>query len=236
MIRIAICDDSTMDREIIASLLGQYFEDKSIVYQMDPFENGMDMIHEIVDGQIYDIVFLDIYMDKMLGIDVARKLRSIDFSGEIIFLTATSEFAVDSYDVEAGGYLLKPHSYEKLSTVMNRVLENFDINTYQIKSRNRVARIPYNEILYVESSNTKCIFHCQNDKKYTVYKKLGKIEEELNDPRFLRCHQSYLVNMSCIQHVDSHFTLFTGDTVMIRQRSLREIRSKYLSYIDHKRT
>ena len=181
-----------------------------------------------------DIVFLDIYMEKMLGIDVARELRRLHYAGEIVFLTATSDFAVDSYEVQAGGYLLKPHSYEKLCMVMDRVLSACDINTYQIQRRGVVTRIPYHEILYVESRNTRCLLHRKGGGTYTMYKKLGEIEEELYDPRFLRCHQSYLVNMAYVQNADHQFTLFTGDIVLIRQRNLKEIRNRYLDYLKQK--
>ena len=108
--RIGICDDSQLDREMIRDLLDLYFADKSIAYQVDLYSSGVDVIHEFQEGTAYDIVFLDIYMEKMLGIDVARELRRLHYAGEIVFLTATSDFAVDSYEVQAGGYLLKPHS------------------------------------------------------------------------------------------------------------------------------
>ena len=221
--RIGICDDSQLDREMIRDLLDLYFADKSI-----------DVIHEFQEGTAYDIVFLDIYMEKMLGIDVARELRRLHYAGEIVFLTATSDFAVDSYEVQAGGYLLKPHSYEKLCMVMDRVLSACDINTYQIQRRGVVTRIPYHEILYVESRNTRCLLHRKGGGTYTMYKKLGEIEEELYDPRFLRCHQSYLVNMAYVQNADHQFTLFTGDIVLIRQRNLKEIRNRYLDYLKQK--
>ena len=228
--RIGICDDSQLDREMIRDLLDLYFADKSIAYQVDLYSSGVDVIH----GTAYDIVFLDIYMEKMLGIDVARELRRLHYAGEIVFLTATSDFAVDSYEVQAGGYLLKPHSYEKLCMVMDRVLSACDINTYQIQRRGVVTRIPYHEILYVESRNTRCLLHRKGGGTYTMYKKLGEIEEELYDPRFLRCHQSYLVNMAYVQNADHQFTLFTGDIVLIRQRNLKEIRNRYLDYLKQK--
>ena len=218
--RIGICDDSQLDREMIRDLLDLYFADKSIAYQVDLYSSGVDVIHEFQEGTAYDIVFLDIYMEKMLGIDVARELRRLHYAGEIVFLTATSDFAVDSY--------------EKLCMVMDRVLSACDINTYQIQRRGVVTRIPYHEILYVESRNTRCLLHRKGGGTYTMYKKLGEIEEELYDPRFLRCHQSYLVNMAYVQNADHQFTLFTGDIVLIRQRNLKEIRNRYLDYLKQK--
>lgn len=90
--------------------------------------------------------------------------------------------------------------------------------------------IPYNEIVYIESNNSKCILHRNNGEKYNIYKKLNEIESELNDSRFLRSHQSYLVNMDYIIEAGNQFQLSTGDVILIRQRHVKEIRNQYLKY------
>lgn len=230
--RVAVCDDSRIDRELFVAVLHHYFVNKPISNEIVQYENGMDLLHDVEDDMWFDIIFLDIYMNDLLGIDVAHKLRSLGYRGHIIFLTATADFAVDSYEVEASGYLLKPQSFEKLSQVMDRATREMTTNTYQVKKHSKIIRVPYHEILYVESMNSKCIMHCCNDQSYVIYKRLTMIEHELNDERFLRCHQSYLVNMDHIHQVDSQFTLVTGDTVAIRQRDLKLIRQTALDYLD----
>lgn len=227
---IAVCDDNFLDRELIIDLLEYYFSNKSITYSIDQYENATNLLYEIEDGHPYDIIFLDIFMNNLLGIEAAQKLRKLKFNGEIIFLTASSDFAVDSYDVRAGGYILKPLSYEKLKKAINRVTHNLGASSYRIRHRSNFLLIPYNEITYIESNNSKCILHRNNGEDYNIYKKLGEIEEELNNSRFLRSHQSYLVNMDYIIEVGTQFKLSTGDSVLIRQRQLREIRSIYLEY------
>lgn len=231
---IAVCDDSSLDREIIVDMLSNYFLSKSIFYEITGYENGLDLIYDIQDGRGYDLIFLDIYMADVLGIDVARKLRKINYNGDIVFLTATPDFAVDGYEVEATGYLLKPHSYEKLCRVLDRVTKNYDMDIYRIRQRNSFVSVPYNEILYVESNNSKCILHSKDNNTYVIYKRLTEIENELDDSRFLRCHQSYLVNMNYIRKVDKHFELSNGDTVCIRQRNIKAIKQEYLNYIGNK--
>ena len=229
--RVAVCDDSSIDRELFVAVLHHYFVNKPISNEIVQYENGMDLLHDVEDDMWFDIIFLDIYMNDLLGIDVAHKLRSLGYRGHIIFLTATADFAVDSYEVEALGYLLKPQSLEKLSQVMDRAIRGMTANTYQVKKHAKIIRVPYHEILYVESMNSKCIMHCRDGQSYVIYKRLTNIEHELNDARFLRCHQSYLVNMDCIHQVDTQFTLVTGDTVAIRQRDLKVIRQTALDYL-----
>jgi DNA-binding LytR/AlgR family response regulator len=211
-------------------LLHTYMTERSVPNTVTEYENGMNLIYDIEEGYYYDIVFLDILMDQILGMDIARKLRSAGYTGNIVFLTSTAAYAVDSYEVEASGYLLKPHDYGKLCTLLNRIIDRTKIGQYQVSVRNTIYSIPLGEIVYVESRNNVCILHCSNGREYTIYKKLSEIETQLGDSRFLRCHQSYLVNMSYIAKADKQFELTTGDVVLIRQRNQKEIRSIYQAF------
>ncbi len=228
--RIAICDDNQIDRDIIKDFLHTYLTEKSIPNTMTEYENGMNLICDIEEGYYCDLVFLDIFMDHILGMDIARRLRSVGYTGRIIFLTSTAEFAVDSYEVEASGYLLKPHDYEKLRSLLDRLIDRTNIGQFQVSVRNTIYSIPFGEIVYVESRNNVCILHRSDGREYTIYKKLSEVESQLNDSRFLRCHQSYLVNMSYIAKADKQFELTTGDVVLIRQRNQKEIRRSYQEF------
>ncbi|MBR6623938.1 MAG: response regulator transcription factor [Ruminococcus sp.] len=228
--RIAVCDDNQLDRDIIKDFLHTYMTEKSIPNTITEYENGMNLIYDIEEGRYYDMVFLDIFMDQILGMDIARKLRNVGYTGNIVFLTSTAEFAVDSYEVEASGYLLKPHDYEKLCGLLNRIIDRTNIGHFQVSVRNTIYSIPFGEIVYVESRNNICILHRSDGSEYTIYKKLSEVELQLNESRFLRCHQSYLVNMSYISKADSQFELTTGDVVLIRQRSQKEIRKIYQEF------
>lgn len=230
MMRIAICDDNQIDRDIIKDFLHTYLTEKSIPNTMTEYENGMNLICDIEEGYYCDLVFLDIFMDHILGMDIARRLRSVGYTGKIIFLTSTAEFAVDSYEVEASGYLLKPHDYEKLRSLLDRLIDRTNIGQFQVSVRNTIYSIPFGEIVYVESRNNVCILHRSDGREYTIYKKLSEVGSQLNDSRFLRCHQSYLVNMSYIAKADKQFELTTGDVVLIRQRNQKEIRRAYQEF------
>ncbi len=228
--RIAVCDDNQIDRDIIKDFLHTYMTEKSIPNTITEYKNGMNLIYDIEEGRYYDMVFLDIFMDQILGMDIARKLRNVGYTGNIVFLTSTAEFAVDSYEVEASGYLLKPHDYEKLCGLLNRIIDRTNIGHFQVSVRNTIYSIPFGEIVYVESRNNICILHRSDGSEYNIYKKLSEVELQLNESRFLRCHQSYLVNMSYISKADSQFELTTGDVVLIRQRSQKEIRRIYQEF------
>ena len=210
MLRIAICDDSEIEREFLSDYLKEYCGLRAIPYQCIPFESGEALWYEVCDGEWYDIVVLDIYMEPSLGIDVARRLRDRAYPGTILFCTGTLDFAPQSFEVGAAGYLLKPYSWATFVRTMDRVTAAILDGTYPVKCRT---------------------LHRTGGESHTIYKKLGEIERELDAPCFLRCHRSYLVNMNYIRSVGADFTLSSGDTVLIRKRDLRAIRQAYHDYI-----
>ncbi len=228
---IAVCDDDTLDRTVTASILRRCLYENNTGGGIMCFSGAKELIYEIQDGKIFDLIILDIYMDKIMGMDAARTLRALGYSGEIVFLTASVGFAVESYEVKAGGYLLKPVSYEKISSYLKEFLSSFNTTVYKFKRRSEIISIHYDDILFIESSNSKCLLHCLNGEVFTIYKRLCDIEDELYDKRFLRCHQSYLVNMNHIAYADKSFEMCNGQTVLIRQKSIKAVKKQYLAYI-----
>lgn len=234
--RVAICDDNILDRKLIAEALQQYFVEKSISCKLSSYNNGTNLLNAVIEGELFDLIFLDTYFEEptqtgINGINIAQQLRKNGFNGHIVFLTSSPDFVFQGYDVGATAYLLKPHNIQKIHQTMDRILKPSYADIFQVRQRSTITCIPYNEILYVESNNSKCILHRLNGSEHTIYKRLNDIEIELHDHRFLRCHQSYLVNMDYIQSVNKSFNLTTGDTILIRQRELKHIRDLYLNYI-----
>lgn len=229
---IAVCDDDMLDRTTAAQMLRTCLRESKRGGGITCFSNGRELLYEMQDGKIFDIVFLDIFMDKIMGIDVARRLRADGYKGKIVFMTATSGFAVESYEVKASGYLLKPLRYEKLRPFLSELFSDMSFEIYHLRHRGEILSLNYEDIVYAESSNSKCFIHTSDGEIYTVYKRLCDIEEELDDSRFLRCHQSFLVNMNHIEKADKCFETDIGETVLIRQKSLREMKDKYLRFIE----
>ena len=229
--RIAICEDNEIHRDILEHLLNRYFSERPIHFELVPYQYGMNFLYDMEEGAYFDMAFLDIYMEDTMGNQIAHQLRAMGYQGEIVFLTASSDFAIEGHDVDASGYLLKPLDYGKLEMVMDRITRNIAPSTYQIRHRTTVTKLAYHEILYIESSNSKCILHTESGGAYTVYKTLNTIEKELGDRRFLRCHQSFLVNMDHIKQIGKQFLLSNGDYVPIRQRGVKAVRQAYMDYI-----
>ena len=228
--KIAICSGK-IDSEIISGFLRGYFAEKRLTADIKSYECGEDLIRDFDSGKNYDAVFIDIYLKQMLGIDAAISLRERGFDGGLVLIGETNRYAVDGYRVGAIGYILKPLKCGDIKEAADRLLGSFEDGVYRLKHYRGVVNVPYDEIIYIDSKNSKCILHRAGGQDYNIYKKLDVIEKELDDSRFLRCHQSYIVNMTHVADATDKFIMESGETVYIRNRDIRAIRSKYLDFI-----
>ena len=230
---LCICDDDGISANILAIILETYFEDRHLSYEVSIYNKGATLLDDFKEGYVNpDILIMDIYLEHENGIDICKKLRKQSYSGTIVFMTSSKEHAIEGYDVDARAYLLKPYDPGIIHQTFDRLLSNVSMSMYTIKIYSQIIRIPIYEIMYVESSNTKCVIHCDGDIDYTVYKKLSEIEAELNDSHFLRCHQSYLVNMAHIVEANECFILSNGANVPIRKRDAKQFKDMYIEYIN----
>ena len=121
MRKIAICDDSKLDRQLLKVVIQIYFENNEEEFKIFEYESGDNLLADIEEGYIeVELLFLDIIMN---GMKIARKLRDIQFKAPIIFLTAHADYAVESYEVYVAGYLLKPYDTNKLTLLLDEILQ-----------------------------------------------------------------------------------------------------------------
>ena len=127
---IAVCDDNTIERKIIITVLHEYATSHSLHFDITEYGSGMDLLYDIQEGVDYNLIFLDIIMDELNGIDVAYKIRETDTKSSIAFLTSSPDFAISSYDVDAAGYLLKPLSRTKAFSILDKVINVYETQKY----------------------------------------------------------------------------------------------------------
>ena len=231
--RVLICDDSKLGRVMLEKMLHRYFKSASIWYEIFYYENGNALLQSVRKGIEFDVIFLELYMEGETGIEVAKELRIMGCKEEIIFVISSDEYAMENFGVNVTACLRRDEE-ETFFTCLDEIRKRQQKKNYTIVKKRGIVKIPYTDILFVESSNTKCIFHLLNGVQYTIYEHLGKIELELEDKRFLRCHQSYLVNMDYVHQVEKNFELITGDIVCIRQHNLKAIKQMYYAYMEQR--
>tara|TARA_R110002050_G_scaffold30192_1_gene77137 strand:+ start:5148 stop:5858 length:711 start_codon:yes stop_codon:yes gene_type:complete len=167
--------------------------------------------YEVLNTQEIDLMFLDIKMPNITGFDF---LKTIKNPPKTIFTTAYRDYAIESYDLEVVDYLLKPITFERFLKSIDRFLREINKTTLSekeviqdefilIKSGNKHHKIKIDEILFIESLKDYIRIHTVDDKQIISKYKIGKIEDELANKKFLRIHRSYIINT----HKISAFTL-----------------------------
>lgn len=232
--RVIICDDSLYNREVVRAKLCGYFETVFLACEVLQSETGEELLQKLEEDNPAELVFLGMYLEEQSGTEIVGKLRHMDYRGEIVLVTERREHIPEHSEGNMVSYLQKECAGEEFYACMDRLLKERLEKHYVILKRKGRIPVPYAEIVFVESNNSKCILHQADGTEYTVYKQLGEIELELQDRRFLRCHQSYLVNMDYIRRVERCFELETGDVVSIRQREIKTIRQNYYSYLEQR--
>ncbi len=204
MLSIAVCDDDQDNRLSLHWMLENILESRKIEHIIYEFSSGETML--VWMGNHHneiDLLFLDIEMGKLSGMETAKKLRASQNALQIVFVTGYADYVFDGYGVEALGYLMKPATKEQLESMISRTLTKLCRDAEQIYSCHNGGiwyRIPYKEILYFESDRRKV--NCVTEKRcYSFYGKLDEVARELADAGFIRIHQRYLVNAEAIRQV-----------------------------------
>lgn len=230
-IRIAICDDA---REDIASLSAAlYAYDHS--FEIVSFVSGNALLNDIADAcSSMDILFLDIYMPGIDGIQTAQELRARNRNLKIIFISSSKEHYPQAYEVFAFNYILKPFDRERLYTVLNRALDELRKEKGQIiciQNKGTTQSVDFRDILYIESRDKRLVFHLGGGGMAQCYGKLDELIRDLPGQSFIRCHQSYLVNISHISEM-GEASFCVGKTVLsISRKYLKPAKERYYAYL-----
>lgn len=200
MIRIAICDDSSVFLNQTKFMIEQW-QDRPKNMLVNLFEDGDSLILAHHKNP-FDIILLDVVMPLLNGIEVAREIREKDKNVKIVFLTSSPEFAVDSYTVKANNYLLKPTEPAKLFNCLDELISNIKslYKSLTVKGLDATHKIPLFNIEYIESQSKHIIFYTTDNKMVESIEPLYTYEDTLLlEDGFFKCHRSYIVNIHLIK-------------------------------------
>ena len=230
---IAICDDNQIEVDLFKEHISGFLRRKGDYrYEISEYSAGYPLVEDVKEGKWYDVIVLDMVLEKENGLEIANRLRDIGYDGKIIFWTADDSHLQEAFDVGAMQYVVKGKEYGRMYSAINEILSHMRDEVLTFKTHGELHRLEYRQIEYVESKGRSCHIYTTDNQCFVTLGKLDDIEEELCDKRFLRCHQSYLVNMDHIQSVNENFIMESGDIVQIRRRNHNEIKDKYENYIN----
>ena len=233
MLRIAICDDELFFLEKIQKLLEEYLEKRELPYELHSFLSGEAFLEQCENNVKFDIVFLDISMEEIDGIQTAKRIRTFHTDTYIVFVTAFMDYALEGYKVNAVRYLMKDTLAPAIEECMTAILQKMQIAQVTFPFLEGEKKLYTDNILYVESRGHKSIFHYMEEGAvtYQIYDKLDNVERKLENCFFLRIHKSYLVNMKHIRKV-SNYTAYldTGEELPIPRLRFQTVKEAFVDY------
>lgn len=226
---IAICDDEKIVRQQIKGLI----EKQKADCDLELYETGEELL---AAGKHFDMVFLDIQMEGINGIDTARTLRAQNEETVLIFITGIKEYVFDAFDVAAFHYLLKPIEENKFMEVFDRAVKEAEKRKEKgqkqlfIKTRQRNITLEQKNILYIENRGRKAEIHTV-DETIEIYAAMIELEKQLGG-EFYRCHRGYLVNMAYItEYSNDSIRLSDGESIYLAKEKYNEFVKEYMRYL-----
>lgn len=206
MLKIAICDDDKVFSSEVETIIQAESINKGLRAEIEVFYDGFNLLKSIQKGATYNIIFLDIEMKHLDGLATARKIRMVDSTVLIIYISGYDDYLKELFEVEPFRFISKPMDQEKLKKYFrdacNRLQENEEY--YQFTFNKELQRYPLNDIVYFESKSRAIYIHFKDGTSTYYYGKLKDVEKGLQDARiiFIRIHQSYYVNYNYIKRIN----------------------------------
>ena len=225
MLRICICDDEKIQRSELKSIINRELELKGVDFSIEESEDGETLMSILNrDKNYFDIIFLDIEMDGIDGVETARQIRALNDTAVIIFVTGFADYVFDGYEVKAFNYILKPYREEKIADVLSEALKQIDYvqNKFFIVQLNSSSyKLYLNDIIYFASDKRKIKVITEGN-TYEFYGKLDDIEKELPN-FFIRIHQRYLVNLNFVISIGNNYVKINGEKLPISRNRYQNV-------------
>ena len=237
VLKIAICDDEKEFRSAAEQMLKLYMADKGVQFGVDTFGVPSELVDMTEKGTIYDIYLLDIYMPGITGMSIATELRSRSVKSPVIFLTSSTDHALEAFGVDATHYLLKPYTKDSFYVGMDKAMQSIASHKNDsviLKVDNDYRSILVSKLIYCEAEDKYQRLYLENGERLLVritgtelYKQLSEFE------CFYRCGRAHIVNLNHISKVSQNGAVFKdGVQLSLPRTVLAGLRKAFFDYFD----
>ncbi len=209
MYQVAIVEDEHSYQEQIASFVIQYGEEKGVTYEITTYSDGADIVNV---EKHYDIIFFDIEMKQLNGMDAAREIRKKDTNVVLVFITNMAQYAIEGYSVGALDFVLKPIDYYSFAFRMDRAMERVATQKkgeLLLNIADGVAKVNTDDIYYVEIAN-RMLHYFTTQGELVLRGTMQGAEEQLREYHFVKCNHWYLVNLKYVSRISEN-TVYVGE-------------------------
>lgn len=232
--KIAIVDDIAEERSLLRSRLENQFTQRKVHAEIYEYESGEAFL-DAAKVQGFAIVFLDIYMDGMTGMEAAAKLRVFDGRCMLIFTTTSTDHALEGFRVRAMHYLVKPYSEAELIALTEEILNRIPTpeKYIEVKVNGSNVRLAFRDIVYAEHHSHRMQIYTKNGKMLVTRQSFAEFTAPLKaDDRFFLCSRGVIVNMEHADDFDgTAFVMDDGNTVFVSRDLLRQARQSFMDFL-----
>ena len=229
---VMICEDLEEERMSLARMIRRCCNERRIDLELELSSSGEELLDRFRFRR-WDVVFLDIYMGQISGVQAAKAIRSRDRECDLIFATTSREHGLLSYELQITDYLLKPFTTEDVKSALDWILQERERNfrTLDIRSEWETEVILLRNIQYIEVIRHTAVLHLTDGIRNTR-KSLQELENELcGDEGFLRCHRSFLVNLDHVAAIcQGEFAMRNGDRIPISTKRMAEMKRAFFDW------
>ena len=235
MLKISICDDDAKDRKQITDNLTAYIAAHSECgIAFDVYSSAFEMLDAFEKIGSPDIALLDICMPGMLGTEVARDILRCSENTDIIFLTNSSDYAIEAFSIHASDYVIKPYTQQKFNETLDRVIgmRQSDRTWILLSSEGELHRIALEDVLYIETIDKLRLFYLLSGKELSTWVTHAKLQEYLSGVKgMVSCGASYVVNLRHVRSFSgSNLEMENGTRIPIPRRLRSQIKQAYFDF------
>lgn len=231
LMRIAICDDEKVFRDILKKELEKYAKEFGLDFVNTEFSSGEMLLSSDVD---FDLIFMDYQMRTINGIDTVDRMRKRNDKTVVVFITSYPDVAIESIKVQPHRFLSKPINHNDFYEALDSFMERYNSDAYVIvydEENDKMKRLAEWDILYVEADNIYCKV-ITVDNCFLYKNTLSNFAKNLKSEFFYRSHRSYLVNLN---HIDtfshSEIILENGEKALLTKTKYFDFQKKYMAFL-----
>ena len=234
--KLAIIEDEQVHREILSVYLKDWSRERKLPINIVDFPSAESFLFAWEEQRDFDMLFVDIQMKEMNGMEMAKRVREQDPDIVIVFTTGIADYLEEGYEVEALHYLLKPISQEKLFRCMDRAIKKGgQEKSLLVHTKEELLKLSMEQIMFIEARGHGCVIEIYvplgETRQVEITESISELEQQLNGGEFIKCHRSYLCRIGGIHHIDrTEIVLDNGSKIPVSRRLYAEVNRAFIRY------
>lgn len=232
MYRIAVVEDEQQYRDEVCQYIEQYATEHQLKFDVTTYTDGQEIVDDV--QKHYDIIFFDIEMTQLNGMDAAKVIRERDVNVVMVFITNMAQYAIEGYEVGALDFVLKPIDYYgfsfRLARALGRVQKKQGNLEFAINTPGGIKKLNSNDIYYIEIENRFLVYHTAEG-DFSQRGTLQSAEEMFQNYHFVKCNHWYLVNLKYVTEIEENIAHVAGSRLEISRRNRAHFLKEVTEYI-----